>query len=313
MYIISFKLTSYYKGEGVIKLGYLYVCNTSSDTISKIETNEMIEICKIKLGANSIDRIGPHGILVYKDKLLVVNNYSNSLSTVNTIINEEIEHQYIGANCNDISVFNNNAYIVCGESNSIIVFDLISKKIVEQIPCENLPHSISFDFRNKRMLVSNMYSDSITLIDCIDKEKVRNINVGAYPTKAIFSVDGEYIFVCESNIGGYERGNISIISSKNYRVLYRIQVGYSPVDIDCDNEYCYISNFGEGTISIVNIKNYEHIRKISIGGMPRGIKKIGDSLFVGDNYNNLLFKVDICTENKKAICIGGEPTGMALI
>ena len=273
----------------------------------------MSEMCKITLGENDLVKMGPHGLIEFENKLLVVNNYSNSLSIVSTVNDKELDNEYIGVHCNDVSVYNNDAYIVCGESNCIIVFDLIGRRIVEQIPCGNLPHSITFDYRNKNMLVTNMESDSLTLIDCIDKGNVKNIRVGSYPTKAIFSVDGEYIFVCESNIGGYERGNISIVSTKNFRVLYRIPVGFSPVDMDFDNEFCYISNFGEGTISVVNIKNYQHIKKINIGGMPRGIKKVGDFLFVGDNYNNQLIKVNIENEKKKTIFIGGEPTGMVLI
>ena len=47
--------------------------------------------------------------------------------------------------------------------------------------------------------------------------------------------------------------------------------------------------------------------------MPRGILEDEKYLYVGDNYNNLLFRIDKITENKKAISIGGEPTGMTLL
>ena len=292
-------------------MSYLYVCNTSSDTVSKINLQDFTETNRIKLGIGNVDRIGPHGVCVFKEKLLVVNNFSNSISILKD--DKEIESQYIGSHCNDICVFKNNAYIICGESNRIIVFDLINKKVIEQITCEDSPHSISFDYKNQKMLVSNMQSDSLTLIDCVERGNIRHIRVGAYPTKAIFSVNGEYIYVCESNLGGYDRGNISVISSSNHKVMYKIPVGYSPIDMDCDNENCYISNFGEGTVSIVNINNYRQTKKINVGGMPRGIKKVGEYLYVGDNYNNQLLQVNILTENKKAINIGKEPTGMALV
>jgi YVTN family beta-propeller protein len=291
-------------------MSYLYICNTSSDTISKVNLEDFIEVSRINLGINNTGRVGPHGICIFKENLLIANNFSNSISILKD--DKEIDSQYVGSHCNDICVFKNNAYIICGESNSIIVFDLINKSIVEQITCECSPHSINFDYKNEKILVSNMESDSLTLIDCHDRENIKHIRVGAYPTKAVFSVNGEYIYVCESNLGGYDRGNISVISSSNYKVLYKIPVGYSPIDMDCDNENCYISNFGEGTISIVNINNYKQIKKINVGGMPRGIKKIGEYLYVGDNYNNQLLRINIESENKKAINIGGEPNGMAL-
>ena len=292
------------------KMSYLYICNASTDTISKVRLNGFAETYRIKLGISNVDRVGPHGICTFKENLLVANNFNNSISILKD--DKEIESQYIGSHCNDIGVFKNNAYIICGESNCIIVFDLVNKKVIEQIACEDSPHSISFDYRNQKMLISNMQSDSLTLIDCVNRENIRHIRVGAYPTKAVFSVNGEYIYVCESNLGGYERGNISVISSSNYKVLYKIPVGYSPVDMDCDKDNCYISNFGEGTVSIVNINNYKQIKKINVGGMPRSIKRVGEYLYVGDSYNNQLLQINILTENKKAINIGGEPTGMAL-
>jgi YVTN family beta-propeller protein len=95
--------------------------------------------------------------------------------------------------------------------------------------------------------------------------------------------------------------------------LYKIPVGNSPVDMYFNERLCYVSNFGEGTVSIVDINNYKEIKKIEVGGMPRGILEDEKYLYVGDNYNNLLIRIDKATENKKAIAIGGEPTGMALL
>jgi len=100
---------------------------------------------------------------------------------------------------------------------------------------------------------------------------------------------------------------------KNYNVLYKVPVGNSPVDMYCNERYCYISNFGEGTVSILDINNYKEIKKIKVGGMPRGIIEDEKYLYVGDNYNNLLFRIDKLTENKNTISIGREPTGMALL
>jgi len=81
----------------------------------------------------------------------------------------------------------------------------------------------------------------------------------------------------------------------------------------CNGEYCYVSNFGDGTVSILDINKYKEIKRIEVGGMPRGILEDEKYLYVGDNYNNLLFRIDKITENKKAISIGTEPTGMTIL
>ncbi|MEW9095045.1 MAG: YncE family protein [Clostridiaceae bacterium] len=291
----------------------LYICNTSSDCISKVNLENFKEESKITLTPINFGKIGPHGICKYDERLLTANSYGNSLSILNIKENREESSFFIGAHCNDIVVYKDYAFIICGELNNVIVFDLIKNKVVEEIPCGNLPHSIALNKEKKLLLISNMENDSITLIDCENRENVRNIKVGCYPTKALFSNDGQYIIVCESNLGADFKGSISILSSKNYKLLYRITAGNSPVDMFLEGNNCYVSNFGDGTVSIIDIYYYEEIKKINLGGMPRGIVKVGDYIYVGDNYNNLLIKTNIESETKKSIPIGGEPTGMILV
>lgn len=290
---------------------YIYVCNTSADCISKVNIDTFKEECKMEFTLGN-GRIGPHGICLYKKQLLVANNYNNSMSIFNSDVKKEKESYYIGTHCNDVVVIENIAYIVCGESNSTVLFDLGSKRVIEQIPCGNLPHSISLCREKKLAIISNMQSDSITLIDCDNRENIKNIRVGSYPTKALFSIDGQYILVCESNMGSYFRGSISIISVKTLKLINRITVGNCPVDMYCDERYCYVSNFGDGTVSIIDINYSKEVKKITIGGMPRGIIKFGKSMYIGDNYNNALIEVGLLDESKKKISIGGEPTGMGL-
>jgi len=295
-------------------LNYLYVCNTSSDCVSKVNLNDFTEEKRIFLSSNSMNgRVGPHGVCENNNRLIIANNYSDSISIVN--ISKEIEESnyYTGIHCNDVVVFENNAYIICGDINSLVVFDLISKKVVEEIPCGSLPHSICLNREKKLLLVSNMEDDSITLIDCVNNENIKSIRVGSYPTKALFTVDGKYFLVCESNIGSDYKGSIAVMSLKNYRVINRITVGNSPIDMYCNENFSFVSNFGDGTISIIDINHYRENKKIIVGGMPRGITKCGENIYVGDNYNNLLIKVNIKNEHKKYIPIGGEPTGMILV
>lgn len=161
--------------------------------------------------------------------------------------------------------------------------------------------------------MSNINNDSISLIDIKNRNNYFNIRVGAYPTKAIFTLDGKSILVCESNIGSDYKGCISIISLKSLKIVHRIPVGNSPTDMYCDENFLYVSNFGDGTVSIIDINNYKEIKKIIVGGMPRGIISLGHNLYIGDNYNNLLINVDYTNEGKKNIPIGGEPTGMILV
>ena len=291
----------------------LYICNTSTDTISKINLVDFKEEKQISLRLKSQNKIGPHGICLYEDKLLIANSFGNSLSIVSIIEEEEVENYFIGMHCNDVEVYEHNAYIICGELNNIIVFNLMMKKIIEEIPCGSYPHSIDISKYTALAVVANMHSDSITIFDCLNCENVYQIAVSEYPTKAVFSEDGQYIFVCESKLGLKSCGSLRIIDINSLKTVAKIKLGNSPVDICTSQEYCYISNFGDGTISVLDINKLKVIKKIRVGGMPRGIMVHEKYVYAGDNYNNLLVQVDIEKGNKKVISIGGEPTGMTLI
>lgn len=304
--------TIIYDYEGVNSLKYLYVCNTSSDSISKVDLENFTQVDKILL-RNDSRRIGPHGICINSNQIFTANNYTNDISIVDIKNKKNVENYTIGMHCNDVKILNDTAYVICGNSNILAAFNLQEKGIQTQIPCGSLPHSMHIDKRRNIMVIANMNDDSITLVDCKKNTVIKNIRVGAYPTKAVFSPNGDYIYVCESNLGLNYKGSISIISLKNFQILNRVKVGNSPVDMYLDTSFCYVSNFGDGSISIVDMTNAKEVKVIRVGGMPRGIIRLKKDLYIGDNYNNLLMKIDITNENKKVISIGGEPTGMTLI
>lgn len=294
-------------------MGELFICNTSSNYISKINTKLLKEELRIKLVCDNNEKIGPHGISRYNDNLLVANTYNNSLSIINIKKNTEIERYFIGMNCSDVVAAGNFAYILCSELNNVTVFDLIERKVVEVIPCGNMPYSIDINKQHKLLIISNFCNDSLTLINYDKNELIENIRVGEYPSKAMFTVDGRYVLVCESFIGSDFRGSIGIISMKTRKIINRVAVGNAPVDMFVNENECCVSNFGEGSVSIIDINNFKEIKRINTGGMPRGLVKEENNIFVGDNYNNLLIKINVNSGIINNIPIGKEPTGMILI
>lgn len=291
---------------------YLFICNTSSDYISRVSVDSFEEDDRIYLNKKNYDRIGPHGICVFNEKLIVANNYSNSISLIDIKTGDMEEEYFIGMHCNGVSVCGDYAYVICGESNCMVIFDLIKAKIVEEIPCGEMPHSIDIDNQTMKILISNMESSSLTIINKGESDEIKSVKVGQYPTKAVFTKDKKYILACESNLGEEYSGNIIKISADNYSLIRRIPVGSSPVDMYCSNDLCFVSNFSEGTISVIKISDFKELKRIKVGGMPRGVIKAGNYIYVGDNLNNKLIKVDLVCEKKEAISIGNEPTGMTL-
>ncbi|SFC55380.1 YncE family protein [Clostridium uliginosum] len=289
----------------------IILCNTGSDTLNKMDVKTLnIKTLSLSLGESAF---GPHGLSLYGEKLLVANNYNNTISSINIETFKEENSFYIGAHPNDLAVYNDKAYVLCGESNSLIIYDLLNRKVNFELPTGAFPHSIAIFNEGNNAFISNMCENSISVIDCIDNKEIKRIRCEEYPTKIIVSQNKKYLYVCESYVGHDVNGSISIISLENLTLQGKINVGISPVDLWEDSEYLYVSNLVEGCISIVNLNKLKEESKIFVGGMPRGIIKVDESVFVGDYLNGQLKVVNLKEKNIKTIAIGIEPNAMILI
>lgn len=291
---------------------YLYVCNTTQDLVDKVNVDkfEVEETIKL-IGVNS-SKVGPHGVYLQGDLLFTSNCYDGSVSVVN-LKDNSVKGFYLGRYCRDICAHGNHLYIICGDSNNVVNFDLNREEIVEIIPCGDSPHSIDICTRTNEIVVANQGDDSITIFDALYGNDITEIKVGPSPTKALFTVDGDYILVCESCMGSMEKGRISVFSSKNRKLVQRISVGNCPFDMYCDEQYCYVANYGDGSISVIDIRRLKNVDNIRSGGMPRGIICDENYIYVGDSYNDLLIKINKKNNNeKKIIPLGGQPTGMII-
>lgn len=110
----------------------IMVCNTASDSLSiiSLENDSVYNIPLLLNKKNNLNSKGPHGIEIYKNKILTANSYDSSISVINLAEKKEIENYFIGAHPNDIKTYKNKGYILCGEINSLIVFDMKEKNTI---------------------------------------------------------------------------------------------------------------------------------------------------------------------------------------
>ena len=110
-----------------MELSYIILCNTGSDSLSRIDTyNLKVENLYLSNGDNPF---GPHGLALYDDNIIVANNYNNSISIINLADFKEFKNLYIGAHPNDLSIKENTLYVTCGEADSVIVYDLVNERV----------------------------------------------------------------------------------------------------------------------------------------------------------------------------------------
>ncbi|EHJ00206.1 40-residue YVTN family beta-propeller repeat protein [Clostridium sp. DL-VIII] len=292
-------------------MSYIILCNTGSDSLKKINTESLkIESLALSIGESPF---GPHGLSLYKGKILVANNYNNSISLINYNNFREEDNVYIGAHPNDIIANDDIVYVLCGESNSLIIYDLINERINFEIPTGRFPHNITLLKEKNLLFISNMVDDSISVIDYMNNKEIKRIRVESMPIKMIVSENNDYLYVCMSYLGQDKKGSIGIIELGALELIDKITVGYCPVDLFQEVNYLYVSNLCDGTVSIISLSELKEIDKFEIGGMPKGIVKANENLFVGDYLNGLLKIINIRDKKIKAISIGSEPNSMTLV
>ncbi|MGL5352189.1 MAG: YncE family protein [Clostridium sp.] len=288
----------------------LLVCNTGSDSISKINIeNFKVENLSLEMGEKPI---GPQATYINKDNIYIANNYNNSISIIEKEPLREIENFYVGPYANDLVYYENRLYIACGEADSVIVYDLNEKKIVYKLPTGAWPHNIEVDSENGIIIVSNLQGNSLSIIDAKNNKEIRTVKTLEYPTQIKISKDKNKLYVCESYMGDIRQGYVEVFSMKDFKSLDRIQVGKAPMDIWDDGEILYVTNLSDGTVSVVDIELGKEIDVIKIGGMPMGIAKNNNILYVGDYLRGRVIIFDLDSKITKAIAVGVEPNAMAL-
>ena len=208
--------------------------------------------------------------------------------------------------------YDNRMYVVCGDLNSLITYNIEKNQLEFEVPTGIFPHNVQILYEKKLAFVCNMGEDNISVIDCIGNRELTRIQVGHIPIKSIISKNRKYLYVAVSKLGHNTKGEIVIVSLINLEILERIDVGFAPVDLYEDEDYLYVSNFCDEYISIINLKTLTEENKYEINGMPRGIVKYNDILYVGDYLNGTLNIVDLKSDKKKVITIGKEPNAMTI-
>ena len=157
----------------------MYVCNGKNNSISKINIEDM-SFEKLYLGMNGRFNT-PKDIEIEGEVLVVANGYENTISVLNMDEFKEIYCDYIGAKPVDAKIYENYAYILCNESNSILLYDLKNRSTILTIPSGNCPQNIAIDKERKKLFVTNLLDKSVSIIDMKENVNIDSIHTEKYP------------------------------------------------------------------------------------------------------------------------------------
>lgn len=293
----------------------LIVCNTGSDSISKISLLTSINadiLCEEIFLTEWENPLGPNGIYINNNIAYIANNYSNSISILNMDTLKEESIIYVGAHPNDLTGYDKYLYIVCSESNDVVIYDLEEKKIIVEIKTNNWPYNIEISRELKLLFITNFQSHNISVIDIKTNNIIGELVTLEYPTKVKVSKDGKLLYVCESYMGDEKNGYIEIFDLITLESLGKIEVGKVPTDIFEDDNMIYVSNLMDNSIYLINKITLDKIKEITINGMPKSLLKYNNILYIADYLNGRIVCLDLINDSIKAITVGKEPNAMTL-
>ncbi len=130
-------------------------------------------------------------------------------------------------------------YVVCEHGNSLVVVDLETGSLLDEIPVGKRPHDVAISPDGRRLYVTNRQSDSLTVIDATSRSVVTEVPVGDEPHGVLTDVTGKRLFVLNT-----QEDSISVLDTKTLTEVTRLPAGCGPWSLALrpDGNFIYVTN-----------------------------------------------------------------------
>lgn len=162
---------------------YAYIANSEADTISVIDITELKEVKTIQVGNNPITT----AITEDNTMLLATLNSENSLAIVN-LATDEVQKIAVGEGPAQVYIQKDSKFAFVANqgtesnpSNTLSKIDLSTKEVVSTIKVGNGAHGIVVSDDNKYVYITNMYDNTVSVIDNLKNKVIAIIPVGETP------------------------------------------------------------------------------------------------------------------------------------
>jgi YVTN family beta-propeller protein len=159
----------------------------------------------------------------------------------------------------------------------------------------NSPYSIAVDASTNRIYVTNLRSDTVSVIDGQKDNILTDIKVGTFPSAIDVNPDSGRIFVANR-----DSDTVSVIDGSTNEVVANISVGAKPIDVAIDrseediNTLIFASNSNSDTVSVIDGSTNEVVATIKVRQEPvdLAINDIINRLYVANYQNDTVSVID---------------------
>jgi len=182
----------------------------------------------------------------------------------------------------------NKLFVVTREDNSLYVFDLATKQIVNKVSITHEGYTCKLSKDKKLLYISSWGGDKILIYDVAAKKITDSIATGSHPNELLLSKSGQYLFVAIANDNA-----VSIIDTKTKKIVETLNSALYPdapsgstsngLALSEDQKTLYIANADNNCLAVFDISKPGKSKSkgfIPVGWYPTNVKVVGKIIYV---------------------------------
>jgi YVTN family beta-propeller protein len=153
--------------------------------------------------------------------------------------------------------------------------------------------------------VTNVFSNSVSVIDTATGTVVATIAVGAQPQDVALTSDGTRAYV-----SNWEDNTVSVIDTATNTVVATVPVGSGPfaIDLNPDGTRAYVTNSGSNNVSVIDTATNTVVATVAVGAFPGdvAVSPDGTRAYVLNGDSSTVSVIDTATNTVvTTIAVGG--------
>lgn len=219
--------------EAVAQTGYLYIANSTDNTVSVVNPALQQPVAVIQVGDEPwAEAATPDGSQIY-----VADQGSAQVQVISTATNTVTATIAVasGATSIVISADGTRAYVLDRDAAAVSVIDIASEQVVATIAIpltgtypKGLPWGIAVSANGKRVYTTSE-GGAVTVINAVTDAVIKTLPAGEYAMGIAVSPDGSQLYVTDASPDA--QGELTVMNSSTGKVIAQIVVGPSPTDV----------------------------------------------------------------------------------
>lgn len=150
------------------------------------------------------------------------------------------------------------------QESAVEIIDTVNDKPVARIPLPAGYHEIAFSTDGRHAFISNRQSKSVTVVDAIKLEAVREIDLGFEPLGLVFADKQSLLWVVNAKDGRIHRFDAKGNAVDNLV----LESGLGPIKLTPDGRYALVVNPSQHWVHVLDTATGKERHRVTLSGQP---------------------------------------------